>query len=263
MSVQNRSIGYVTGKAVDLLTKFSIPLYVKDRYGRPEQFGTGFFVRARESHFLVSAAHVLDVARTRRVFYYTTPTTVRALTGKVLTTGFPNNRDDDPLDVGVMKMTGDGLPPYREVDKFAMDISYLHPNYVPRANKHYVIVGFPATKSIIDTQRRTALVSPYAYRSDSFDDKDYVSMGLNAATHVALPLNLRKGIDTTGKTRTFPKPQGMSGSPIVVLYEDTNKKQPRVFPVVAIGVRYRGSQKVLIGTDVRFAVEAIGRFLRT
>jgi hypothetical protein len=260
MSVQERTIGHVIGEAVDLLTKFSIPLYVKDKYGRPDQFDTGFFVRARDSHFLVSAAHVLDVARTRHVFYYTTPTTVRTLTGKILTTGFHNSRDDDPLDVGVMKMTGDALPPYPEVDKFAMDISYLHPNYVPRANKHYVIVGFPATKSVIDTQRRIALASAYAYRSDSFDDKDYDSMRVNATTHVALPLNLRKGIDTTGKIRTFPKPQGMSGSPVVVLFEDTNQKQPRIFPVVAIGVRYRKSQKVLIGTDVRFAVEAIGRF---
>jgi hypothetical protein len=263
MSVLKRSVGHVIGEAVDLLTKFSLPLYVKDKHGRPDQFGTGFFVRAGESHFLVSAAHVLDVARTRPVFYYTTPITVRALTGKVLTTGFPNSRDDDPLDVGVMNLTGEGLPPYREVDKFAMDISYLHPNYLPRANKHYVIVGFPATKSTVDTQQRTALVSPYAYRSDSFDDKDYDSMGVNATTHVALPLNLRKGIDSTGKTRTFPKPQGMSGSPIVVLYEATNQNQPRVFPVVAIGVRYRKTQKVLIGTDVRFAVEAIRQFLRS
>lgn len=263
MKAKRRSLRQVIGEAVDLLTKFSIPLYVDDEYGRPDQFGTGFFVCARESHFLVSAAHVLDVARTKGVFFYATPTTLRALNGKVLTTGHPDNRDDDALDVGVMKLTGDGLPPYREVEKFAMDISYLKPNYLPRAGKHYVLIGFPATKSVVDTQRRTALVSPYAYRSDSFDDKDYKSMGVDAQTHVALPLNLREGIDSMGKPRTFPKPQGMSGSPIVVLYEARSEDQQRVFPVVAIGVRYRKREKVLIGTDVRLAVGAIEQFLRS
>jgi hypothetical protein len=263
MKAKRRSLRRVIGEAVDLLTKFSVPLYVDDEYGRPDQFGTGFFVRARESHFLVSAAHVLDVARTKGVFFYATPTTLRALNGKVLTTGHPDNRDDDALDVGVMKLTGDALPPYREVEKFAMDISYLTPNYLPRADKHYVIVGFPATKSVVDTQRRTALASPYAYRSDSFDDNDYESLGVNARSHVALPLNLRQGLDSSGEPRIFPKPQGMSGSPIVVLYEATNQNHQRVFPVVAIGVRYRKRQKVLIGTDVRFAVEMIEQFLRS
>ena len=36
----------VIDNAIDMLTKYSVPLYVNDQYERPEQFGTGFFVRA-------------------------------------------------------------------------------------------------------------------------------------------------------------------------------------------------------------------------
>jgi hypothetical protein len=52
----------------------------------------------------------------------------------------------------------------------------------------------------------------------------------------------------------------MSGSPIVVLYEE-NADQSRVFPVVAVGTRYRKAAKVLIGTDIEFAMGAIEEFL--
>ena len=109
-----RSLPEVVAEAIELLTKFSIPLYVNDQYRRPVLFGTGFFVRAADNHFLVSAAHVLDVARTQRVFFYATPNKLRALTGRVLTTGLPDKRDDDLLDIGVMKLSGEAAPPYPE-----------------------------------------------------------------------------------------------------------------------------------------------------
>lgn len=254
-----RSFQHAIDEAVNLLTKFSIPLYVHDAYGRPNQFATGFFVRARQSHFLVSAAHVLDETRKSKVFYYVTPTKLRWLTGKVLTTGYPDERQCDSIDVGVMKITGEGLPPYPEVDKFSIDISYLKPGYVPREGKHYVIVGFPATKSGVNSQERTALVSPYAYRSDSIEDQKYAANGVNPETHVILPLDLRRGFDQAGNIRAFPKPQGMSGAPIIVLYE--SEDESRIFPVVAIGTTYRKRSKVLIGADIRFAVGAIAQFL--
>ncbi len=257
------SLPEVIAEAIDVLTKFSIPLYVNDKYRRPVLFGTGFFVRAGENHFLVSAGHVLDVARTQRVFFYATPNKLRALTGRVLTTGLPDKRDDDLLDIGVMRLTGEAAPPYPEVEKVAMDASYLKLNYLPRSRKHYVIVGFPATKSVVDSRGRTTLATPYAYRSDAIDDRDYATHAVDAKTHVVLPLDLRGAFDAAGRIVNFPKPQGMSGSPIVVLYgEPGSEGDSRVFPVVAVGTRYRKKTKVLIGTDVQFAVGAIERFVR-
>src|SRR6185437_3733095 len=86
--------------------------------------------------------------------------------------------------------------------------------------------------------------------------------GFASDTHVVLPLHLKEGLDVDGRVRTFPKPQGMSGSPIVVLFETDPDGRFRVFPVVAIGTRYRIKSKILIGTDVRFALEMIAQFLR-
>jgi hypothetical protein len=205
----------------------------------------------------------LDEARQKRVFFYATRDKIRTLTGKVLTTGDPDKRDNDLLDVGVMKLTGEAAPPYPDVEKFPMPGSYLKPAYLPRSGKHYVIVGFPASKSVVDSRDRTTLVAPYAYRSDPIDDKEYKAHGLDPATHIVLPLNLKKGFDADGRLVHFPKPQGMSGSPIIALYGEPGTEQDsRVFPVVAVGTQYRRRTKVLIGTEISFAIGAIRRFMR-
>lgn len=147
------------------------------------------------------------------------------------------------------------MPPYPGVDKFPMEFSYFKPRYLPRSGKHYALIGFPATKSAVDSSARTVLAVPYAYRSDPIDDTEYAAHGLTPESHVLLPLDLKKGFDIAGRVRAFPKPQGMSGSPIIVLYEDIDAS--RAFPVVAVATRYRKHKKLLIGTDIDVATRAI------
>jgi len=43
----------------------------------------------------------------------------------------------------------------------------------------------------------------------------------------------------------------MGGSPIVVLYEAETEGKSRIFPVVAVGTKYRRNTKILIGTDIQ------------
>ena len=75
-------------------------------------------------------------------------------------------------------------------------------------------------------------------------------------------LPLIKLNEATAKTKggthqNFPKPQGMSGSPIVVLYEEEGDSDSRVFPVVAVATTYRKSSQLLFGTDVKYVLDAI------
>ena len=48
----------------------------------------------------------------------------------------------------------------------------------------------------------------------------------------------------------------MSGSLVVVLYESEHSES-RTFPVVAVAIEYRKSDKVVIATDVKYVMEAI------
>jgi hypothetical protein len=56
-------------QAVEVLTALSIPLY-QDHNGRPALHGTAFFVKAGSDSFLVSAAHVMDTALNRGLYFF-------------------------------------------------------------------------------------------------------------------------------------------------------------------------------------------------
>ena len=90
----------VIDEATEILLKFSIPLYVHDRGGRPDQVGTGFFVERDREFFLISAAHVLDDAMKSKMFFYSAPSSIRYLSGRVTRSRTKTTRADDLVDIG-------------------------------------------------------------------------------------------------------------------------------------------------------------------
>jgi hypothetical protein len=254
---QNERFDRVIEEATSVLLKFSIPLYIHGPSQRPVQMGTGFFVRRADEIFLVSAAHVLDHAKTAAMFFYTDSQTIRVLSGSMTRSRSDTTRHKDLVDIGVVRLSGSHLPPYPAVEKFAMDVSYLFPRYLPRAGKNYVFIGFPESKSRLDVRNKTIEATPYAYRNRSLPDAEYGVHSLDPTDHVALPLDLKRGFDPAGKLQHFPKPQGMSGSPIVVLFHDEASDESRVFPVVGVATTYRKREHVVFGTDVALVIEAM------
>ena len=244
-------------EASELLARFSVPLYYDDDQRRPVLFGTGFFITKSDAHFLVSAAHVLDQALRTGLYFYSCPDKKCHIYGTLFRTSSIEKRSADPADIAVVLLHEEIRPPFREVDKFAVDVSYLKPQHLPRTGKHYIINGFPAKKSEVDRDRMTVTVSPYAYRSDPANEADYARMGLAPESHIILPLDRKRGRDPKGRIAHFPKPKGMSGSPIFVLYEE--KGDARVFPLVGVGIEYHEPKKLLIGTDISVPMEIIDR----
>lgn len=57
-------------------------------------------------------------------------------------------------------------------------------------------------------------------------------------------LDLRHGFGSDGTKRHFPKPNGMSGSPIVVLFDEAGDNDSRAFPVVGIATKYYQSKRL-------------------
>lgn len=257
MNKSDPSLAKLFEETGNLLTKFVIPLYEEDRKGRPSLHGTGFFVKSKNHHFLVSAGHVLETLKNRPLFYYSARNTLRKLAGQLILNPWTGDRDKDPIDVGIIKLSSESVPPYPDVEKFSMDITYLKPNRLPRKDKIYSIVGFPASKSGVNPEAKEVKVEAYSYRNHSIDDVDYASHNLDPAIHIAIPLNLKIGFDLEGKHRNFPKPQGMSGSPIWCLFDEAGINDARVFPVIAVGTKYRKAEKLLIGTDIAVVADMI------
>jgi hypothetical protein len=240
-------------EASDVLSQCVVPLY-RNEGGKPAHFGTGFFIRAGSSHFVLSAAHVLE--RSRELYYYVEPSVTARLSGSLRLNPWDGDREKDPIDIGVLKLDK-SMPPYPAVGKLALDASYLRPGLLPRANRFYATIGFPAKKSKANVVEKNVISTVYSFRNRSFPDSDYGRFGFSPDTHIVLNVDLRDGVDSDGQHRTFPKPQGMSGGPIFMLLDETSEGQPRSFPIVGIGTKYRPSQHALIGTDVKLAAEWI------
>jgi len=243
----------VLDEATDILCRVVVPLY-KDERGRPSHFGTGFFVRAGSSNFLVSAAHVLEHGES--LYYYTEPNVTVKLTGERRLSRWDGDREHDPVDVGVLKLD-QSTPPYPAVEKHAVDVSYLRSGLLPRTDKIYSIIGFPATGGKVNPRSKQIRSTVCSFRTRSIPDEDYERLGCSAKSHVILSVDLRDGVDSNGRQRNFPKPQGMSGAPIFMLLDENPTLDVRSFPIVAIGTKYRRSENALIGTDVAIAVAMI------
>jgi hypothetical protein len=257
MQADERTLPEIIDEAAALFAKFVVPLYESDTRLRPSLHGTGFFVRTGERHFLVSAGHVLETLKTRPLFYYVSPGITRKLSGQLLLNPWQGDRENDPIDVGVLRLSDEELPPYPEVNKFAMDISYLRPGLLPRSGRNYMIVGFPASQSEVSPMAREVAATAYGYRNYSIEDSAYFEQGLTPEANLVLPLHLEVGFDSSGKHRNFPRPQGMSGSPVWALYDEDGRDDLRMFPVVAVGTKYRKKEGLLVGTDIAVVLNMI------
>tara|TARA_R110000772_G_scaffold97492_2_gene196770 strand:- start:1169 stop:1933 length:765 start_codon:yes stop_codon:yes gene_type:complete len=234
---------------VDVISRLVIPIY---RYkGKiPEQIGSGFFIKAGTETILVSAAHVINRCKNEELFFYVSPNTTRRITGYVKAT------DETDSDVAMVFFKEEPYPPFYAVDKQITPFKYLSPNRIPRENKYYIIVGFPSTKSKTKHNTNETEVQVYAYHDYSIPENEYERLNLSPMDRIALPLNLKKNYDSELNLVHFPKPQGMSGSPIWELFDNNFSEldYSDSLHLVGIGIEYHSQKKLLVGADISCAL---------
>ena len=149
----------------NVLLRHVVPLFKKALGKRPSLVGNGLLVSSGRSSFLVSAAHVFD--EHSQLHFYVEPGVISKLNGRLLRTKLPTtgHRLDDRVDIGVLRLDGEALPPYKKMDKFALPISALRPHALPRENKQYLVVGFPATKSKANPAAQELKSEPVSFRN--------------------------------------------------------------------------------------------------
>jgi hypothetical protein len=250
----------VIERLANVLCKYVVPIYEDDGRGRPKLFGSGLLVGTHKGTFLVSAAHVFDPLRVGRPLYlYPDPKLKLRLTGRHYLTNPKKggSRNDDRLDVGVLKLEGVACPPYPSVDKFPLPITALLSGAVPRIRKQYLVLGFPGSKSEVDVARRQVEARPYGNLCRSVPAERYEKLGLSTDSHIVLEFNRKRVRGSTGQTQTFPEPGGMSGSPVWLLWDTEGPNDPQETPTVGILIEHSKSEQVLVATDVGFAIEMI------
>ncbi|MGO9171370.1 MAG: hypothetical protein ACLP7P_05325 [Rhodomicrobium sp.] len=243
------------------LTRYIVPLFLRDRRGALHSHGTGLLVSTTSRVFLISAAHVLDKLRDNDVCFYAGERVLRNVTGEFrVTSNIPGKAQKyDRIDVGVCMLQGEYLPPYPDLDKVALPITALRPLAYPREHKQYLFTGFPASKSKVNPHRHVMETKPYGTRLMSASKEGYEKVGYDPRSHIVMPFNHRKAHRRNG-TIKLPDQWGISGSPLWSLYDEVNDNDSANNTVVGIVTEYHKDKCLLVASDIAAAILLINEF---
>jgi hypothetical protein len=263
-SLPPETIALLGSGFVEDVGRHVVPIFV-DKESAPCSIGTGFLVLVGDQHLLITAAHVLDkISEGHELYYYAGTKTKRAIAGDILLSRIPREgtRKQDVIDTGIVFLEGEGLPPYTEIGKEPMDAGRLAPFSTPRANKKYAFLGFPASKSKVTRPEKNVRSAAYSYLSSSVAPEAYPPLDLSEKSHIVLAFNEKDIVHPDGRKMNFPKPQGISGSPLWELRRPEDGG-PRV---AGIMIEHRKRHKAMVAVDIGFALRMLrdhwGRDLR-
>lgn len=239
--------------------RFVYPIFT-DRDGAPLSIGSGFLVDFGGGVVcLITAAHVLDQVRERDLYWYAAKSIRRHVDGKTLLSPMPpsGNRRDDRIDVGVVILSGEGLPPYPEIKREALPVDRLQAGAIPREGKKYAVLGFPASKAEVDRPKKSVTSKSYSYLASSIPAGEYVPLGISEESHIAIHFDKKRVNHPDGRRMNFPKPAGISGSPLWEL-RSPSKGGPCVVGVMIENVRLG---KSMIATDIGYPLMMLADYL--
>lgn len=178
--------------------------------------GTGFLVNTGQDHVLVTAAHVLDRLSSLPHYFYVDEKVKRALAPPVLVSKLPasGDRADDLVDIGIVILRDEGLPPYPAIGRDSMPPNLISPYAMPRAGKKFAFLGDPSSRTKADRVAINVRSVSYAYLSGPVPAETYAKLDLHPRLHIVLPFSRRSVVDLRGRSFNFPRPNGISGARI-------------------------------------------------
>lgn len=250
----------ILNKLAEKLGRHVVPIFSISHRGRPDGCGTGLLVSRGQNVFLITAGHVIrDIEYNKNLFFYINQNTTRNLLASFRKTLSSNDEhSDDRLDIAVLKLDNFYALPRDHYVKFPLPINSLRSFAIPRINKHYLITGFPGSKSRYHVPTKLVRSVPYANYCISIGTS-YESYGLREEFHIALGFD-QKDVHAgdLGDVSNFPDPRGMSGSPIWLLF-DENGNDSIEFSVVGILTEHSKRNRFLLATDIGVALDIIER----
>ncbi len=184
---------------------------------RLDPVGSGLLLRVGSSHFLVTAAHVLD-ENTQSPDSFCDLVTYGQRLPVILqgasfrtTIAEGKTREDDPLDVGFIEL------PDAQVAQLGVD-RFLEPSQIDLNDKGdspalYGAFGYPASLnySIEPDWESPVNPTPFSYTSQLRSSAAHVELGVSQATHLVLAASNRKTRAPGGRKVKLPDLRGMSG----------------------------------------------------
>ncbi len=246
----------------DKFSKYVIPLFAHDDKQVPKMRGTCIVVHHKKEYYLVTAQHVISEERMPGgVYLLVADKKLMKVDGHQLHIINETEKDKpaDLFDIVVIKLAkGFACPPYPAIiDKFAVEMDWLLPGFVPRAAWSYVMMGFPQSRNKNYYARNVISRYVHAYEGSSLERQEYKKLKFEEENFILIKFNKRGGFGDNTKDGKFPELKGMSGGPIFLSHSDPVEFKKIPVRIVAITTDELPKEKVVRGTDIGYAIHAI------
>ena len=228
--------------------KSIIPIVHPATPNRPDVFGTGTLIRIRAESFLLTAAHVWD-EKSKAELYIPVPGGFRELQGRHLCTARRQSADrsDDLSDMCVIHLPTELANQVEKMFAF-VPCDLLDSNEMPTDRTEYEFMGFPTSRSRVNTAAKHIRMIPYSFTSFPIPSRAIIDMGYNPWVHVLVHFKRQKNWNERGLRVTSPELFGVSGGAIwrvwrrEGLFGDACTKR-----LVGIAVANKTKAKAMIG----------------
>jgi len=220
----------------------------------PEPHGTAVAVKHGGRTHLVSASHCFDPLRKGEPLLAFADNE-QQLTGQLRTARIIDPTDDplSSIDLAILRLDDASVPRCKPVES-----TCFLPQSPCEEDTFLLVTGFPASKTKVNTQSKTARADALAHISPSIRPDEYQQLGLNPLHQIAMRFHTSKVLHSSGEYRRAPNPSGMSGSPIWTPGEINGNEY--AFGITGILTDYKANDGLLVGTTIAAAIGVLRDF---
>lgn len=230
------------------------PLYAAENRRPPRHIGCGVLFRTASARFLLTAAHVVEEFLQFDMYLAGDASLVGVKgRGERASQLSAPNMEQDLLDIGVIRLEE---AVGTEVDGSFLTLADVAIREWMSPQKHYLLYGYAATKTRLDTAERVVLRAPFRFVGSRAGLASHEAYGITPHSHVALDFDIQRTASDKG-IGTAPSPKGVSGGGMWSLPDLGTPGIEHRAKLAAIFIAHPSRHRLLVGTRVCFHTELI------
>ena len=261
------TISRVKNEGTEIASKTALPatspIYGATVRGMAEPIGSCTLFVARDRHFLITAAHVVD-HNEDTTLYLPGHGTLAVILGTSHQTRLPVSglREDDHVDIAVLELDTDSVSSIGGSFLTEEDIDEDDPGLPDCV---YMAVGYPLSKNRRKINPMKHKMTPVRVRivNTLLGQAEYGGLGLNSEVHRVLKYSPEDCVDDDGLRMAGPVPIGMSGGGLwrVGRYgRPQDLVDPRHQPrLVGVLIEHRKACRAIVATRMSLVMDIIRR----
>lgn len=191
------------------------PIYRETDRKRPELIGSGILIDFGKARYIVTAAHVHDLAMNPWRGLYTLGQNLVPLPKAFVKASLPGSgkREDDHLDFAFARFdeaTADELAER----KFFLPFMLIDADDRLTPTATYMFTGYPCSREKAEYGKKRIMPKMWALTERAVSTLEMTELGYYPEDHIVVRYKPTDRTDESGRSKQFPNPQGMSGGPV-------------------------------------------------